>query len=80
MWSRHFQPSSVKLLIYYGQGREKHCQCFGTYDIVLTTYNSISLDWKSQKSQRQKRNATSLFAVHWHRIILDEGVYSNRSI
>lgn len=71
--SRHFRPSYVESLVYYGRGREKHCQSFGKYDIVLTTYNTVALDWKLPKSQRQKENATGLFSIHWHRVILDEG-------
>jgi SNF2 family DNA or RNA helicase len=71
--SRHFRASSVEVLVYYGQGRQKHCKFFNNYDIILTTYNSVSLDWKLQKFQRQEKNARSLFSTYWHRVILDEG-------
>lgn len=77
--SRHFRPSSVEVLIYHGRGREKHCEYLDKYDIVLTTYNTVTLDWKPQKSQRQTENVVGLFSIHWHRVILDEGAYSSRS-
>ncbi len=70
---RHFQPSSVKFLVYHGQRRQEHCKIFNNYDIILTTYNCVSLDWKLHKSQRRQKNTQSLFSSYWHRVVLDEG-------
>lgn len=71
--SRHFRPSSVQVLVYYGQARQKHCKFFNNYDIILTTYNSVSLDWRLYKLQRREENARTLFSTYWHRVVLDEG-------
>lgn len=42
------------------------------YDIVISTYESISADWYSQKSTKLPR-ASGPFSVKWRRLILDEG-------
>lgn len=38
--------------------------------IVLTTYQTVSADWKGGD---QRRNSV-LYSKHWHRVILDEGM------
>jgi hypothetical protein len=38
-------------------------------NVLLTTYQTVSADWKKWKSS----GTTILFSVQWKRIILDEG-------
>ena len=37
--------------------------------VVLTTYHTVSAEWRSQNAE----GTSVLFSVKWNRIILDEG-------
>ncbi|KAF2134281.1 hypothetical protein P153DRAFT_307360 [Dothidotthia symphoricarpi CBS 119687] len=42
------------------------------YDVVISTYDSVSSEWYSQKSTNVPRQS-GVFSVKWRRVILDEG-------
>lgn len=42
-----------------------------SFDIVITTYETVASDWKSVQSQTPSK---SLFDITWQRVILDEGI------
>lgn len=42
------------------------------YDVVISTYDSVSSEWYSQKSTNLPRQS-GVFSVKWRRVILDEG-------
>jgi SWI/SNF-related matrix-associated actin-dependent regulator of chromatin subfamily A3 len=42
------------------------------YDVVISTYDSVSYEWHSQKSTTLPRKS-GIFSVKWRRVILDEG-------
>ena len=44
----------------------------GNFDIVITTYETVSQEWKKSK-QSSVPLARSLFSFLWHRVVLDEG-------
>ncbi|KAJ9664498.1 hypothetical protein H2198_000149 [Neophaeococcomyces mojaviensis] len=67
----HFQTDSVHFLIYYGTTR-KQCNSLTGFDIVLTTYNTVAKEWKSQKTKQTAEATPFLFQSVWHRIVLDE--------
>lgn len=62
-----------------GQNRQLHSTHIGKYDIVITTYNTVALEWKKHKRPQLTTAESQLFENYWHRIILDEAhVIRNR--
>jgi SWI/SNF-related matrix-associated actin-dependent regulator of chromatin subfamily A3 len=68
----HLHPSSIHSIVYYGASRQRLLASLDRYDVVLTTYNTISTDWKRHRSSREDVANYSLFSIEWHRIVLDE--------
>ncbi len=73
---RHFRPSSLAVLTYHGSARQTFAKRFHDYDVVITTYNSVALDYKRRKTKAGFNSSGTLFDVHWNRIILDEGEWA----
>lgn len=69
---RHLHKDSMKCTLHYGKTRLASCQALAGIDIVLTTYHTVSAEWKNGKGKEQ----SVLFSGHWKRIVLDEGEYS----
>jgi SWI/SNF-related matrix-associated actin-dependent regulator of chromatin subfamily A3 len=70
---QHFRPSTIQVCSYYGTRRHQFVQQAHTFDIVITSYNTVAMEWKSHKSVRARESRSLLFSSHWYRIILDEG-------
>lgn len=45
----------------------------GQYNVVITTYHTVSSLWRKRHGQRS--GTDSIFSMYWHRIVLDEGIY-----
>lgn len=67
---RHTQPSSLRVTRYHGHDRAKHFSELLSFDVVLTTYGTVTKDFN--KIYRGGREA--LFYVRWFRLVLDEGL------
>ncbi|KIW10369.1 hypothetical protein PV08_11331 [Exophiala spinifera] len=67
----HFYPGKVRHAIFYGRDRQKETN-LKDYEIVVTTYNTVALEWKNYKASRNSSDSNLLFSAFWHRIILDE--------
>jgi SWI/SNF-related matrix-associated actin-dependent regulator of chromatin subfamily A3 len=52
---------------FHGRNRDRDVTELDTCDLVLTTYNTVSAEWKARS------NKSCLFAIKWRRIALDEG-------
>ncbi|KAK0480890.1 SNF2 family N-terminal domain-containing protein [Armillaria novae-zelandiae] len=49
---------SLKCIIYHGSGRPKHKQDLLKYDVVLTTYQTMAMEWPDfEKDQKAKEKA-----------------------
>jgi SNF2 family DNA or RNA helicase len=59
-----FESKSLRVCLYYGRNRDD--EELRKYDVVITTYGTLSSDFKESGEK------TGLFGLHWHRIILDE--------
>jgi SWI/SNF-related matrix-associated actin-dependent regulator of chromatin subfamily A3 len=66
----HLRPNTLKWYVFHGQSK-KEAVSLGKYDVVITTYYTISSIWRKQN--RENRNSSPLFSTEWHRIVLDEG-------
>lgn len=64
----HILPGKIRLLTYHGSKRQELYGNVASYDIVLTTYDTLRLDFI---------NKGLVFEQEWARVILDEGIYSS---
>ncbi|KAL4512333.1 hypothetical protein ABPG72_005335 [Tetrahymena utriculariae] len=64
----HSTPNSLTYYAYYGNNRENN---LNIYDVVITTYGTISSEFASQSNLNNK----NLYKYNWHRIVLDEAHY-----
>ncbi|GIJ99468.1 hypothetical protein Aspvir_001600 [Aspergillus viridinutans] len=61
---RHIRPGQVRYLVYHGLKRRETQQTLSqNYDIVITTYDTLRLDWLA---------GSGLHRETWYRIALDE--------
>jgi SWI/SNF-related matrix-associated actin-dependent regulator of chromatin subfamily A3 len=67
----HFRCDQVRHAIFYGRDRQQNAN-LQDYDIVVTTYTTVALEWKNHKAPLSQTSSSLLFSIFWHRIILDE--------
>ncbi|EOA81007.1 uncharacterized protein SETTUDRAFT_174657 [Exserohilum turcica Et28A] len=70
----HIKPEhALRVMFWHGQRKEPITpKDIEKYDIVISTYESISSDWYSQKKPTVPRKSGP-FSIKWRRVILDEG-------
>ncbi|KAJ5795078.1 Zinc finger RING-type [Penicillium paradoxum] len=73
-WRNQIQDHAHKetapsVLIYHGSGK-KEAANLANYDVVITSYGALSLDFNPKSS---KPPSKGLFSLHWRRVVLDEG-------
>lgn len=74
--ARHVKSQhSLKVLTYHGIGRNKRMTAadFAQYDVVITTYGTLSTEFMASKLTNSTPAKTGLFSTQWQRLILDEG-------
>ncbi|KAL1970041.1 hypothetical protein VTN77DRAFT_6446 [Rasamsonia byssochlamydoides] len=59
----------LRVCVYHGAGRSKYADSLKDYDVVITTYGTLSSE-HAATSQGTKK--IGCFSVYWYRIILDE--------
>ncbi|TFY66346.1 hypothetical protein EVG20_g4743 [Dentipellis fragilis] len=78
----HCMPGAVSYCVYYGTGRSMSAKDLQKYDVVLTTYQTVTKEHENAAglangggapSKKKKKIESSLFGVAWKRVILDEG-------
>ncbi|KLU90808.1 hypothetical protein MAPG_10659 [Magnaporthiopsis poae ATCC 64411] len=62
--SEHVKPGAMTWCLHYGDQKLTSIEEAARYHIILSTYDTVTLDWAAQKS--------FLFSALWSRIILDE--------
>ncbi|XP_067898712.1 helicase-like transcription factor [Heterodontus francisci] len=66
-FERHLCPDvKLNMYLYYGSERNKGAAFLAEQDVVLTTYNTLTVDYGSG-------SASPLHKVNWLRVVLDEG-------
>ncbi|KAL1591477.1 hypothetical protein SLS60_011977 [Paraconiothyrium brasiliense] len=64
---------ALSVMFYHGNRKEPITpKSIENFDVVISTYDSVSSEWHSQKSTTLPRKA-GVFSVKWRRVILDEG-------
>lgn len=59
----------MKYRRHHGKTRLTDASEVGELNIVLTTYQTVTAEWKSKRGVEH----SALFGVRWRRVILDEG-------
>ncbi|KAK7928395.1 hypothetical protein PG985_005393 [Apiospora marii] len=59
--------ATLKTFKYHGAERDKATEDLASYDVIVTTYNTIASDYSKKKSILHK--------IGWYRIVLDEAHY-----
>lgn len=71
---RHLKPEhALRVMFWHGIRKEPiTSKQIENYDVVISTYESVSSDWYSQKNTTLPRKSGP-FSITWRRVILDEG-------
>ncbi|KAJ3569860.1 hypothetical protein NP233_g4782 [Leucocoprinus birnbaumii] len=73
----HCSPGALTTCVYYGSNRNLSAQDLQNYDVVITTYQTITSEFGSLDagggSKKKRKTEQVLFGVNWKRIVLDEG-------
>ncbi|KAK3318382.1 SNF2 family N-terminal domain-containing protein [Apodospora peruviana] len=67
---QHIKPGTISYHIYHGPNRVKDVVQLSQYDLVITTYGSVSSELNSRA--KKKRGVYPLEEIGWFRIVLDE--------
>lgn len=67
---QHIRPDSLSHYIYHGPNRTKDLNELAKYDVIITTYGSISSELGARSAN--KRGPHPLEEIGWFRIVLDE--------
>lgn len=59
----------LRVCVYHGTSRAKSADDLEKYDVVITTYGTLSSEYGAVDKSNKK---SGLFSVYWYRIILDE--------
>ncbi|KAF1945397.1 hypothetical protein EJ02DRAFT_369849 [Clathrospora elynae] len=71
---KHVKPEhALRVMLWHGQRKQPITPGqIASYDVVISTYESVSSDWFSQKTSTLPRSSGP-FSIKWRRVILDEG-------
>lgn len=67
---QHLVPDSLNYHVYHGQNRIKDVERLSEFDLVITTYGSVSSELTARS--RGKTGQHPLEEVGWFRVVLDE--------
>ncbi|KAK4193912.1 SNF2 family N-terminal domain-containing protein [Podospora australis] len=67
---QHIRPGAISYYIYHGPNRIKDLAQLASFDVVITTYGSITSELNARL--KQKRGKYPLEEIGWFRIVLDE--------
>ncbi|KAK0637215.1 SNF2 family N-terminal domain-containing protein [Bombardia bombarda] len=67
---QHIKPGTLSYHIYHGPNRIKDVPQLARFDLVITTYGSVSSELNSRA--KKKRGLHPLEEIAWFRIVLDE--------
>lgn len=70
--SRHGLENKIVVRLHYGKMKLFSMTELEGVDIVLTTYHTVSAEWKGGAG----KDDSVLFTNIWRRIVLDEGAFS----
>ena len=63
---------ALRVLVHHGSSRTKSSVGLKKYDVVITTYQTLTSEHAGSNMNRVDGTRIGCFGVHWYRIILDE--------
>ncbi|KAF2744112.1 hypothetical protein M011DRAFT_521232 [Sporormia fimetaria CBS 119925] len=67
------EKHALRIMFYHGNRKQPITPTeIEKYDVVISTYDTVSQEWHSQKSATLPRKS-GVFSVKWRRVVLDEG-------
>ncbi|OUM63433.1 hypothetical protein PIROE2DRAFT_43390, partial [Piromyces sp. E2] len=69
----HIRAGVLKVYIHHGSNRLQDPNILANYDIVISTYNVLALEFNKEKNN--ENYCAPLHKIEWFRIILDEAHY-----
>ncbi len=73
---RHFQENSLRVSVYHGPQRQKNADVLSSFDVVLTTYDTVRAEHIQLEDSDEKGQGV-IQSIVWHRVVLDEGAHSS---
>ena len=70
--TRVSKSHTLKVLVHHGPSRTKSAYDLKKYDVVITTYQTLTSEHAGSNLSRPDGARIGCFGVHWYRIILDE--------
>jgi SNF2 family DNA or RNA helicase len=67
-FGKHCKPDSLSVYKYHGTQRTKSASKLSAFDVVLTTYATITSELRNET-----KDDGLLHQIKWHRIVIDEG-------
>ncbi|KAI9149178.1 putative SWI/SNF-related matrix-associated actin-dependent regulator of chromatin [Paramyrothecium foliicola] len=67
-FTEHVFKDELRIFRHHSKSKLSNFKHLSSVDVVLTTYHTVSSDWKNSTSSK-----SLLYSVQWRRIILDEG-------
>ncbi|KAF7718275.1 Uncharacterized protein PECH_002096 [Penicillium ucsense] len=64
------RANRLRVCLYHGANRTKTSQDLPSYDVVITTYGTLTSEFGTAAADKAKKSG--VFANYWYRIILDE--------
>ncbi|ORY83421.1 hypothetical protein LY90DRAFT_448780 [Neocallimastix californiae] len=75
--STHIRKGILKVYIHHGPHRSQDPSKMANYDVVISTYNVLALEFNKEKNN--ENYCAPLHKIDWFRIILDEAHYIKES-
>jgi SNF2 family DNA or RNA helicase len=63
---------ALRVLVHHGTSRTKSALELKKYDVVITTYQTLTSEHAGSNMDRPDGTRIGCFGVHWYRLILDE--------
>jgi SNF2 family DNA or RNA helicase len=64
---RHVKSDCMSVYTYHGSRRTKDEFELEKYDVVITTFNTLAMEWVNPKDEDQDRPISPLFSINWRR-------------
>lgn len=74
-FNSHIKPNTLSYYLYYGKARIIDPQILSNYDIVFTSFQTVTQEWKAAQNPS---HSSPLHLINWFRLILDEGMIKKR--